>query len=295
MIRKLKRAIFPVVAAMVIWCTPIGTAGAIDSNGIEEQPCAFGAKQVRVDTSYSTGPKCFGFVNSSGARVVSVSDAYGVFNRTEFPAKVTFKLPHGQVYWQEIIPAGGLKTLDVERARSEVVEIQYGEVSGLYRKGDGNLFPGSAVSLRISRPHTLLGDVLRFTDELVVGGIGLDSISLDSPFADRLDASFIVRSGLNDSSCISLEVAGYPGVYLVSEKGSVNKRFAPPPDAATWCVSQNENGQSQLKPKNDASKAMGVTLDGRISLVTPGKRFLGPWADSWIVDPALAVPVGMSD
>lgn len=70
-----------------------------------------------------------------------------------------------------------------------------------------------AVDERVSLQVTTEGftdRVLRHRDSLA----RTDVIGADSPALDREDATFVVRRGLSDSSCYSLESANQPGSYL---------------------------------------------------------------------------------
>ncbi|MFJ4503255.1 alpha-L-arabinofuranosidase B [Streptomyces sp. NPDC088864] len=72
------------------------------------------------------------------------------------------------------------------------------------------LTPGARVSLRASTP-CCTGSYLRHNADSTVA---ISPITSASPAADKSDATWIVRAGLADSSCLSFESAAARGQYL---------------------------------------------------------------------------------
>lgn len=73
----------------------------------------------------------------------------------------------------------------------------------------GTLEAGSEISLRATTP-CCTGDYLRHQN----GDVVISAISSGSGLLDRSDATWIVRRGLADNSCISFESKNYPGDYI---------------------------------------------------------------------------------
>jgi hypothetical protein len=110
--------------------------------------------------------------------------------------------------------------------------------------GGGGLTPGSRISLRATTA-CCTGDYLRHDDgdtKVVISSIGSGSSS-----TDKSDATWIVRSGLANSSCVSFESANDSGQFL---RHSNFELFLNPNDGssqfaqdATFCVQPGNNGQ----------------------------------------------------
>lgn len=88
-----------------------------------------------------------------------------------------------------------------------------------------------------------LGDYLRHLHGRAV----LSRITAASSALEKQDASWFVRAGLADSSCLSLESTNYPGSYLRHQGGAVylhsnddSRQFA---EDATFVATSGRNGQ----------------------------------------------------
>ncbi|MDH6455434.1 MULTISPECIES: alpha-L-arabinofuranosidase B [unclassified Streptomyces] len=78
--------------------------------------------------------------------------------------------------------------------------------------GTGALTPGSRISLQATTSPCCTSDYLRHDDadtKVVISGINSSSSA-----TDKADATWIVRAGLANSSCLSFESANNPGQYL---------------------------------------------------------------------------------
>jgi hypothetical protein len=108
----------------------------------------------------------------------------------------------------------------------------------------GSLTPGSRVSLQATTA-CCTSDYLRHDDADTK--VVISSISSSSSATDKADASWIVRRGLANSSCVSFESANNPGqflrhynfeLYLNTDDG--NSLFA---QDATFCPKSGNSGQ----------------------------------------------------
>lgn len=263
------------------------TAG---DGGIVEQTCGTTPVQIRVDSANATGGKvCFGLVKDSGWVAVNITGSYGVVNNLTVPVTVAFKLPNGAVYWSTNVNPGEVKTVDVNRSGSTVVELQVSPVTSPTGPSTGQLTPGTeqptVVSLR-NAASTTTPRVLRVS----WSGVVSDVINRNSGFTDRLDASFIVTPGLSNTECVSLESAAYPGVFLQTTDGTtptVTVSSTPDATAATWCATAVSSPATSVRLISAADQryALSTTTAGAVSVTTTRA------ADSaWFVDQGLAYP-----
>jgi hypothetical protein len=110
--------------------------------------------------------------------------------------------------------------------------------------GGGGLTPGSRISLRATTA-CCTGDYLRHDDSDTKAVIS--SITSSSSSTDKADATWIVRAGLANSSCVSFESANDSGQFL---RHSNFELFLNPNDGssqfaqdATFCVQPGNSGQ----------------------------------------------------
>ncbi|MFF4485314.1 alpha-L-arabinofuranosidase B [Streptomyces sp. NPDC001544] len=76
----------------------------------------------------------------------------------------------------------------------------------------GSLAPGSRISLQATTSPCCTTDYLRHDDADTK--VVISNISSSSSATDKADATWIVRAGLANSSCLSFESANNPGQYL---------------------------------------------------------------------------------
>ena len=107
---------------------------------------------------------------------------------------------------------------------------------------NGTLNPGSEISLRATTA-CCTGDYIRHQN----GNVVISAISSGSSLLDRSDATWIVRRGLANNSCISFESKNYPGDYIRHQNSVL---FRQPYDGttlnasdATFCPVGGNNGQ----------------------------------------------------
>ncbi|MEU0412890.1 alpha-L-arabinofuranosidase B [Streptomyces griseorubiginosus] len=78
--------------------------------------------------------------------------------------------------------------------------------------GTGSLTPGSRISIQATTSPCCTTDYLRHDDADTK--VVISSINSASSATDKADATWIVRAGLANSSCLSFESANDPGQYL---------------------------------------------------------------------------------
>lgn len=266
--------------------TSVGiTAG---DGGLVERDCASGSDYVRVDSSSLPRSRaCFFLVKSTGWVAVNVTGSYGIVNELKVPVSVAFKLPEGDVYWQRVIDPGAVQNIDVDRRGSTIVEIQVTPVATSTGAATGDLSVDTqspnVVSLR-SAGRVASGTMLR----LSWTGVELSTLDRNSGFNDRLDASFRVVSALDGSQCVSLEAAGYPGIFLTMQhSGAVVMQSSPSVTGATWCVSQVAEIPTgvRLASAVNQNRVLTVGADNGVGTTTARTS-----ESVWFADQALAFP-----
>jgi hypothetical protein len=98
--------------------------------------------------------------------------------------------------------------LDTDTGGSYRDDATWNLVPAWWRSG-ADLAVGQARTFRVTTPG-YTDRVLRHRDGLA----RTDVIDANSPLTDRQDASFVIRAGLAESSCYSLESLNFPGQYL---------------------------------------------------------------------------------
>ncbi|CCK26018.1 putative alpha-N-arabinofuranosidase B [Streptomyces davaonensis JCM 4913] len=78
--------------------------------------------------------------------------------------------------------------------------------------GTGALTPGARVSLKATTAPCCTSHYLR--RNAADSTVGISVVNSSSPSADKADATWIVRAGLANTSCLSFESAGRPGQFL---------------------------------------------------------------------------------
>ncbi|MCX3058976.1 alpha-L-arabinofuranosidase B [Streptomyces beihaiensis] len=106
----------------------------------------------------------------------------------------------------EGVMTAGIPTDAADNAvQSDIVSVGYGASTG----ATGSLTPGSEISLRATT-SCCTSDYVRHQNNAAV----ISPISSSSSSLDKNDATWIVRKGLADASCVSFESRNYPGDYL---------------------------------------------------------------------------------
>ncbi|GAA0612786.1 alpha-L-arabinofuranosidase B [Streptomyces crystallinus] len=123
--------------------------------------------------------------------------------------------------------------------------------------GTGTLTPGSRVSLKATTSPCCTSHYLRRNAADSTAGIAV--VNSSSPAADKADATWIVRAGLANSSCLTLESAGKPGQFLRHRNYqlsvSADTGGASFAQDATFCATTGNSGSgSSLKSVNFPTK-----------------------------------------
>lgn len=261
--------------------------------GIVEQDCVNDAPQLRVDSSDLPGRAgCFGLIHDSGWVALRITGAFGVVNHLTQPVAVSFKLPSGAVYWTTVVGPGEVRAIDINRAQSTVVELMVAPVASSTGPSSAVLAPpGDGEGPRVVSLRSASSSTRPLMLRVSWSGIGVSELNRNSPFTDRLDAAFIVRRGIADPECVSLETAAYPGAFLqassVDGRGGVELSIVPDPAAATWCVSPVESPPTavRLLSGTDQTFALAIERTGDVTVAAS-------YSDEslWFVDRALAYP-----
>lgn len=279
-------------AALMCLATPALAQNKVDpiagDGGLVEQACGTTREQVRVDSASVAGMSaCFTLAAPTGWVAVNITGSYGVVNNLTVPVAVAFKLPDGAVYFQQVIQPGQVKSVDVDRHGSTIVELQVTPVATPNGASTATLTPsGQApnyVTLR-SAGRINPGHVMR----LSWSGVKLSALDRNSGFNDRLDASFKVVPALDSSQCVSLESAAYPGTYLtMNTTGAVSALTDPDTRAATWCPTAAETTPTGVYLANATNQARVLTAGAGATVTTTTNRTT---ESVWFTDQALALP-----
>ncbi|MGW7523965.1 alpha-L-arabinofuranosidase B [Streptomyces sp. NPDC054783] len=138
----------------------------------------------------------------------------------------------------EGVMTSGIPTDAADNAvQADIVSVGYGGATG----STGTLGAGSEISLRATT-SCCTGDYVRHQNNAGV----VSAITSSSSSLDKNDATWIVRKGLADSSCVSFESRNYPGDYL---RHSDFKLYRQPMDGtalfradATFCPQTGKSG-----------------------------------------------------
>lgn len=286
-----------VAAAAALMTTAAFTAPALaqttvdtiaGDGGLTQQTCGTQPQQIRVDSSSVQGMSaCFGLTAPTGWVAVNITGSYGVVNNLTVPVAVAFKLPDGAVYFQQIIQPGQVRSVDVDRRGSTIVELQVTPVATSTGTSTATLTPAAdksnVITLR-SAGQLNPGRVLRIS----WAGVVLSALDRNSGFNDRLDASFAVVPALDGTQCVSLESAAYPGVFLtMSTTGAVQTATNPAPKSATWCASEATTTPTgvHLANASNQTRLLAAATGGKVTTSTTRS------IDTvWFSDQALALP-----
>lgn len=106
----------------------------------------------------------------------------------------------------EGVMTAGIPTDAADNAvQADIVSVGYGGPTG----STGTLSPGSETSLRATT-SCCTGDYVRHQNDAAV----ISPVTSSSSSLDKNDATWIVRRGLADASCVSFESRNYPGDFL---------------------------------------------------------------------------------
>lgn len=96
----------------------------------------------------------------------------------------------------------------------------------------------------------------------------VDSVSARSSALDKADSTFVARTGLADTDCVSFESVNYPGYYLRHRNGKVylDRRATTTLYAAdaTFCVVEGRSGAVTLRSFNYPERFLALDRSGLV-------------------------------
>ncbi|MEU6408847.1 alpha-L-arabinofuranosidase B [Microbispora sp. NPDC046933] len=143
-------------------------------------------------------------------------------------------------FYEGVMTSGYPSDATENAVQANIVAAGYATSTGGVQ--NGTLTPGSAISLRATTSGYTDRYIRHQNDNAVTSVITSSSSTLD-----KNDATWIVRSGLANSSCVSFESRNYPGDYLRHQNYQLYRQrddgsslFAAD---ATFCPQAGKNGQ----------------------------------------------------
>ncbi|MEW9552795.1 alpha-L-arabinofuranosidase B [Nonomuraea sp. NPDC050783] len=148
---------------------------------------------------------------------------------------------HGSAgtFYEGVMTTGYPSDATENAVQDNIVAAGYAPYSG---GSSGTLTPGAAVSLRATTACCTTRYIRHQNNNAVTS-----VITSSSSAVDKSDATWVVRNGLSNSSCVSFESRNYPGrylrhsnyqLYLNADDGSALFRAD-----ATFCAEAGRNGQ----------------------------------------------------
>jgi hypothetical protein len=142
-------------------------------------------------------------------------------------------------FFEGVMTAGYPSDAADNSVQANIVSAGYGGSDGVE---GGTLTPGSAISLRATTACCTTRYIRHYNNAAITS-----VITSSSPALDKADATWIVRAGLANPSCVSFESYNYPGDYL---RHSNFVLYRQPDDGsalfnsdATFCPQPGKNGQ----------------------------------------------------
>jgi hypothetical protein len=187
----------------------------------------------------------------------------------------------------EGVMTAGFPTDSADNAvQSNIVAVRYGAPTGL----SGKLTPGSEISLQATTA-CCTGDYIRNRN----GAAVIAPITSSSTAQDKADATWIVRRGLADNSCISFESKNMPGDFLRHQNLALHLHpfdgTALNRSDATFCPQPGKNGKgNSFHTMNDPTNYIRH-YDGKVYIAKDGGTnswdTTAHWTDdvSFIVNP----------
>ena len=155
--------------------------------------------------------------------------------------------------------------------QANIVAVGYGAPTGLA----GTLVPGSEISLQATTA-CCIGDYVRNLN----GAVVIAPITPSSAGQDKSDATWIVRRGLADNSCVSFESRNNPGDFLQQQNFALHMQpfdgTAPNRSDATFCPQAGKNGKgSSFHSVNDPTTYIRHYY-GKVYIASDGDS-TNPW------------------
>ncbi|WP_030655718.1 MULTISPECIES: alpha-L-arabinofuranosidase B [Streptomyces] len=185
----------------------------------------------------------------------------------------------------EGVMTAGIPTDAADNAvQANIVSVGYGGPTG----STGTLNPGSEISLRATT-SCCTGDYVRHQNDAAV----ISPVTSSSPSLDKNDATWIVRRGLADSSCVSFESRNYPGDFL---RHSNYRVYRQPMDGtaqfradATFCPQTGRSGTGTSFASYNYPTRYLRHYDHGLYIASNGGTNAFDSATSWTADVSWAV------
>jgi hypothetical protein len=186
----------------------------------------------------------------------------------------------------EGVMTAGFPTDSADNAiQSDIVAVGYGAATGL----SGTLAPGSEISLQATTA-CCTGDYIRNRNGTAV----IAPITSGSSEQDKSDATWIVRRGLADTSCVSFESRNNPGDFLRHQNLALHVQLfdgtALNRSDATFCPKPGKDGKgNSFHSVNDPTKYIRH-YDGKVYIASDGGG-INPWDSTalWTDDTSFIV------
>jgi hypothetical protein len=145
-------------------------------------------------------------------------------------------------FYEGVMTSGYPSDATENAVQSNINSVNYG--SGSSGGGTGSLTPGSRISLQATT-SCCTGDYVKHDD--ADSNVVIAPITSSSSSTDKGDATWIVRAGLANSSCVSFESANKSGQYLRHQNYQLhvasNDNSSTFTQDATFCPQSGHNGQ----------------------------------------------------
>ena len=183
-------------------------------------------------------------------------------------------------FFEGVLTSGQPTDAADNSVQAEIVAAGYGGSSGV---AGGSLTPGSMISLNATTPG-YTGYYLRHYDNDAI----ISAISSSSSTVDKQDATWIVRPGLADTSCVSFESDNYPGDFLRHYNFELYRQ----PDVgttqfyqdATFCPVTGKSGTGYSFQSVNYTTKYIRHYDGTVYIASDGGSNAWDSATSWTND-----------
>jgi hypothetical protein len=190
-------------------------------------------------------------------------------------------------FYEGVMTSGYPSDATENAVQANIASVGYANSSG---SGGGGLTPGQRLSLRATTA-CCTSDYIRHDDADT--NVVISAISSSSSATDKADATWIVRAGLANSSCVSFESANRSGQYLRHQNFQLHlaasdgsSLFA---QDATFCPQTGNNGQGLSFPSVNYPDHYIRHYAYTVYLATNGGSNSWDSASSWADDTSWAV------
>jgi len=188
-------------------------------------------------------------------------------------------------FFEGVMTAGLPSDAAESSVQSNITAVGYGGPSPV---ASGTLNPGSTISLRATTSGFTTRYIRHQNDNVVTSDVSSGSSALD-----KNDASWIVRRGLANPSCVSFESRNYPGDFL---RHSNFQLFRQPMDGsalfradATFCPEAGKSGQGMSFRSFNFSTRYLRHFNNTLYIASNGGSNAFDSATNWAADVSWAV------